>query len=144
MDTTAPSPSPRVAVAGSSIKVDRRRQRVGSRGGHALRGCSLHAEPAVLGENGHDAGDGAHGVGEERACARVEGRRVRERRAAAHALLLLLHLVARAVDLSGEAHGEAVAAPDGLLEQQGADDACDGADEVEREADEAEPVRRFA
>ena len=48
------------------------------------------------------------------------------------------------VDLSREAHGEAVAAPYGGLEEQGAHDACGRADEVEREADEAEPVRRFA
>lgn len=60
------------------------------------------------------------------------------------AFLLRAHLVARTVDLSRETHGELVATPDGLLEQQGAYDTCTCADEVEREADEAEPVRRFA
>ncbi|KAH9072974.1 hypothetical protein EDB83DRAFT_2360200 [Lactarius deliciosus] len=59
-------------------------------------------------------------------------------------LLLFAHLVTGAIDLSGKAHGEAVAAPDGLLEQQGAHDARASADEVERKANEAEPVRRFA
>jgi hypothetical protein len=59
------------------------------------------------------------------------------------AFLLLAHLMARTVDLPRETHGEVVAAPNGLLEQQGAHDTCARADEVEREADEAEPVRRF-
>ncbi len=72
----------------------------------ALR--SLHAKPAVLREQRHDAGYGAHGAGEERARARVGG----EVRAA---LLQLAELVARAVDLAREAHGEAVPAADGGL-----------------------------
>ena len=106
-------------------------------------GGGLHPKPAVLGENGHDAGDGAHRIGEECTRARVDGRRVGSR-ALALALLLLAHLVTGAVDLSSESHGEAVAALDGLLEQQGAHDAPARADKVERETDEAEPVRHFA
>jgi len=126
------APFPKARVAAQRVVIDRRR---GSLGG------GLHAKPAVLGENGHNAGDGAHRVGDERARARVEGHRV----VLALALLLLFaHLVTGAVDLSGEADGEALVALDGLLEQQGAHDACGRADEVEREADEAEPVRHFA
>lgn len=122
-------------MVAQGIEVDlrrRRRRRLGSRG--PPLGGGLHPKPTVLGENGHDAGDASHRIGEERARARVGGT----------AVLLLAHLVTGAVDLSGEAHGEAVAALDGFLEQQGAHDARARADEVEREADEAEPVRRFA
>ena len=72
----------------------------------------------------------------------IDGHRAGSR-ALALALLLLAHPVTGAVNLSSESHGEAVAAPDGLLEQQSAQDARARADEVEREADEAEPVRRF-
>lgn len=43
-------------------------------------------------------------------------------RGTALAFLLRAHLVTRTIDLSREAHGELVAAPDGLLEQQGAHD----------------------
>lgn len=125
-------------MVAQGVRTDRRSRRLGSPLGG---GGSLHPKPAVLGENGHDAGDSAHRIGEERTRARVDGRRVGR---TTLALLLLAHLVAGTVDLSREAHGESVAAPDGLLEQQGAQDACTCADEVERESDEAEPVRHFA
>ena len=111
---------------------------MGSRG--TPLGGSLHTKPAVLCEDGHDAGDRAHRVGEGRARVRVDGRRD----GTVLALLLLTHLVAGTVDLSSDEHSEFVAAPDGLLEQEGAHDARARPDEVEREADEAEPVRRFA
>ena len=97
-----------------------------------LRG--LHAEPPVLREQRHNARDGAHRAGEERARARVGGE--------VHAALLqVAHLVSCAIDLARETHNEAVGAPDGRLEQERARHACARADEVQREPDEGEPIR---
>ena len=114
------------------------RKRLGPR--VSPRGGGLNAKPAVLCENRHDAGDGAHRVGEGRARVRVDGGRGTGGMALA---LLRAHLVAGTVDVSADERDELVTALDSFLEQEGAHDARACSDEVEREADEAEPVRRF-
>jgi hypothetical protein len=54
--------------------------------------------------------------------------------------LQLAQLVARKIDLAGQACDEAVSAPDGMLQKKGARHACACADEVKCEPDEAEPA----
>ena len=117
----APAPTPPGAWARARTRAERVERRITRRLDldHALR--ELHAEPAVLREQGHDAGYDADRAGEEGACVRVRGE-------VSAAELKLAQLVARGVDLGREARGESVGAAHGGLQEERARDARHCAD----------------